>query len=588
MPTFKKYKKSSPNFVYPSGTETSFTKEEYNEKIEKENQEIRENNLEDLGTSFYFNKRSQQDIYNSCSTNYNKINNDAIDNNNNKTITSPSQSSSASASSSSPSASASASSSLPSSTLSTSSSSSTSSLPSLLFSSGLSLIKNENFLKSEEIIDDDFKYSDSESESEFEPEPEPEPVPEPVPEPKVNSEQDILKNYLDIKNLKICYCCKRYSLSSSFYKGNVEMCVPCIKVIVEKEQESNRIGKKRKTNYHDPNSYCMVCCAIRTHYFSHIDNKHNGVDINQVIMDHYLKYPRSSYLGKENIENEDYLIVPFTQSFNENDIFIDTDEKTFLQCYECLQFQPLSNYKKNTYKMCLFKKGTLYTETVAARALTKSKKHFKQGRKGTYSLTKTALEKICDEYQNRCAITMVEFVKRSDKPNSLSANRIDNSITYDIKYKENGKEFCNVEPIIRIMQSSTNWNRAKWLSVKTRREQDFTMDVIYSESFVENVLFSLNLLLNTSHKSTIERNNKKKLLSLIGFGVFLALFLFSVGSYSEESCDTCIIGRYTCMGMSSSCGIPLYSFLSLNNLNYLTECNYGQIVVGKNIVVIKQ
>ncbi|KAM9961469.1 hypothetical protein ACTFIR_004320 [Dictyostelium discoideum] len=329
--------------------------------------------------------------------------------------------------------------------------------------------------------------NDSESESQFEPEPEP----EPLPEPKVNSEQDILKNYLDIKNLKFCYCCKRYSLSSSFYKGNVEMCVPCIKVTVEKEQESIRIGKKRKTNYHDPNSYCMVCCGIRTHYFSHIANKHNGVDINQVIMDHYLKYPRLSFLGKENIENEDYLIVPFTQSFNENDIFIDTDENTFLQCYECLQFQPLSNYKKNTHKMCkmcLFKKGTLYTETVAARAPTKSKKHFKQGRKGTYSLTKTALEKIFDEYQNRCAITMVEF------------------------YKENGKEFCNVEPIIRIMQSSTNWNRAKWLSVKTRREQDFTMDVIYSESFAENVLFSLNLLLNTSHKSTIERNNKKKVI----------------------------------------------------------------------------
>ncbi|KAM9983682.1 hypothetical protein ACTFIY_000415 [Dictyostelium cf. discoideum] len=44
-----------------------------------------------------------------------------------------------------------------------------------------------------------------------------------------------------------------------------------------------------------------------------------------------------------------------------------------------------------------------------------------------------------------------------------------------------------------MSNSTTNWNRSKWLSVKTRRGKDYTRDVIYSESFVDNVLSSLTI-----------------------------------------------------------------------------------------------
>ncbi|EAL62603.1 hypothetical protein DDB_G0289783 [Dictyostelium discoideum AX4] len=53
------------------------------------------------------------------------------------------------------------------------------------------------------------------------------------------------------------------------------------------------------------------------------------------------------------------------------------------------------------------------------------------------------------------------------------------------------------------------------------------------------------------------------LLSLIGFAILFALFLFSVGSNAEENgCTQFIIGSkdYTCMGMSSGCLIPYRTF----------------------------
>lgn len=43
-------------------------------------------------------------------------------------------------------------------------------------------------------------------------------------------------------------------------------------------------------------------------------------------------------------------------------------------------------------------------------------------------MTPNALKKLCDEYNDRCAITGVKFVRRPDEPNALSPNRKDNSI----------------------------------------------------------------------------------------------------------------------------------------------------------------
>ncbi|EAL66500.1 hypothetical protein DDB_G0281881 [Dictyostelium discoideum AX4] len=66
---------------------------------------------------------------------------------------------------------------------------------------------------------------------------------------------------------------------------------------------------------------------------------------------------------------------------------------------------------------------TLYTEKISNGARDRTKKHLEQGRKGTFNLNRQALDKLCENYENRYAITSVKFVKRSDEPNSLSPKK---------------------------------------------------------------------------------------------------------------------------------------------------------------------
>ncbi|KAM9984711.1 hypothetical protein ACTFIY_009146 [Dictyostelium cf. discoideum] len=121
---------------------------------------------------------------------------------------------------------------------------------------------------------------------------------------------------------------------------------------------------------------------------------------------------------------------------------------------------------------------------------------------------KTLLKCSNYDYKDRCAITVVEFVRRSDETNSLSPNRKDNSITYDTMYVDkNNLLFKNVEPVLRIMQSSANWKRSSWLDVIRRRDEDLHGVASFSEDLVSS---ALDKLFHLSHLHTSQRNSRVK------------------------------------------------------------------------------
>ncbi|KAM9971875.1 hypothetical protein ACTFIW_011858 [Dictyostelium discoideum] len=109
-------------------------------------------------------------------------------------------------------------------------------------------------------------------------------------------------------------------------------------------------------------------------------------------------------------------------------------------------------------------------------------------KKGKFNLTVNALKKLCDDYNDRCAIIGV-------------------NITYDTMYvDENNMLFNNVEPILRIMQSSANWKRSSWFDVK-RRDEDLHKVASFSEDLVSSTLGDL---FNLSNLCTSQRNSRVK------------------------------------------------------------------------------
>ncbi|KAM9957552.1 hypothetical protein ACTFIR_009659 [Dictyostelium discoideum] len=115
--------------------------------------------------------------------------------------------------------------------------------------------------------------------------------------------------------------------------------------------------------------------------------------------------------------------------------------------------------------------------------------HKKKGKKGKFNLTVNALKKLCDDYNDRCAIIGV-------------------NITYDTMYvDENNMLFNNVEPVLRIMQSSANWKRSSWLDVKRRRDEDIHEVASFSEDSVSS---TLEALYNLSNLHTSQRNSRVK------------------------------------------------------------------------------
>ncbi|EAL60498.1 hypothetical protein DDB_G0293854 [Dictyostelium discoideum AX4] len=77
-----------------------------------------------------------------------------------------------------------------------------------------------------------------------------------------------------------------------------------------------------------------------------------------------------------------------------------------------------------------------------------------------------------------------------------------------------------------------------------------------------------------------------KLLSLIGFALFYALFLFSVGSNAEANGCSVYVEPYqyygfSCLDMSINCNIPFKTFMRINNLDMKKDCGYEKVVLGK-------
>lgn len=56
---------------------------------------------------------------------------------------------------------------------------------------------------------------------------------------------------------------------------------------------------------------------------------------------------------------------------------------------------------------------------ISNNANKRSHQHIKNGKYGKFSLTRETLEKLCDNNDDRCAITKAKFVRRPDEPNSL-------------------------------------------------------------------------------------------------------------------------------------------------------------------------
>ncbi|KAM9992462.1 hypothetical protein ACTFIY_009901 [Dictyostelium cf. discoideum] len=211
---------------------------------------------------------------------------------------------------------------------------------------------------------------------------------------KYNGSNDGLykSDIIDVKDLKVCKYCIKFQPLSSFYNGKVEICLTCIKSLAQEEQDDN---------------------------------------VNKIIIDHYLKYPRGSLFGNTNVNNEEVLLVPRKQIVRIEDVFKINDDNTFLKCSNYSEYYPLSNYIQNSIMICRH-----YIRRICDNAKYRYENHIKKGKKGNFNLTPVALNKICDDYNDRCAITRVKFVRRPDEPISILPNRNDNSITYDTIYSE--------------------------------------------------------------------------------------------------------------------------------------------------------
>ncbi|KAM9976751.1 hypothetical protein ACTFIR_010595 [Dictyostelium discoideum] len=268
---------------------------------------------------------------------------------------------------------------------------------------------------------------------------------------------------------------------SIFYSGGLEVCIICIKVMIQDEDEL--IRKELKSFENKVDNYVE-------------DQK---VHINKVIMDHCKRYPRESLYGIKSMDDEDQLKIPFKRHGSSQFNFGNTDEKSSIECFNCLEFHPISNYEKGEIMMCkrcLGETGRNFINSLESSARVRSLKHIKQGRKGSFNLNRKVFEKLCNDCDDRCRITDVKF---------------NNSITYDTKFNENGSLCCNVEPILRIMQNRANWTRSSWLSVKINRDKDiFEVFDFSNRSMMEKVEKQIQTIFSFSKVSTKKRNNTIK------------------------------------------------------------------------------